>query len=66
MKYSGLENAKQCREITQCSIQVELVLKKLLQVLRNYIVKHLTYVKCYSDRLIFVKICAKPVDNASV
>ena len=31
-------------------------------VLRNDVVKHLTKVECYSDRLMFVKISAKPVD----
>jgi hypothetical protein len=31
-------------------------------VLRNVIVKHLTKVECYSDRFMFVKISAKPVD----
>jgi hypothetical protein len=31
-------------------------------VLRNDIVKRLTKEECYSDRLMFVKISAKPVD----
>jgi hypothetical protein len=31
-------------------------------VLRNDIVKHLTKMECYSDRLMFVKISAKPDD----
>ena len=31
-------------------------------MLRNDVVKRLTKVYCYSDRLIFVKISAKPVD----
>ena len=31
-------------------------------MLRNNIVKHETKVECYRDRLIFVKISAKPVD----
>jgi hypothetical protein len=30
--------------------------------LRNYIFKHVTKVECYNDRLLFVKIIAKPVD----
>ena len=31
-------------------------------MLRNDIVKRLPKVECYSDRLVFVKISAKPVD----
>ena len=48
----------------QFSSQEELKLKKVLQ-LRNDVVKHLTKVECYSDRLMFVKISAKAVDIVS-
>jgi hypothetical protein len=36
--------------------------KGVAVVLRNDVVKCLTKVECYSDRLMFVMICAKPVD----
>jgi hypothetical protein len=36
--------------------------KGVAVVLRNDVVKLLTKVECYSDRLMFVKIRAKPVD----
>ena len=36
--------------------------KDVAEVLRNDIVKRVTKVKCYSDRLMFVKISIKPVD----
>jgi hypothetical protein len=36
--------------------------KGVAVVLRNDIVKHLMKMECYSDRLMFVKISAKPVD----
>ena len=51
-----------CRETIKCSTQLELKLKKVLQVLGNDIVKHLTKGEFYSDRLIFMKISAKSDD----
>ena len=63
MKCGGLEKAKSYQEPIQCSTQAELKLRKgVAVVLRNDVVKHLTKVECYSDRLMFVKRSAKPVD----